>query len=57
MEQVKNLNDKRVCDQSKDGKVIVTMKEKRYYIAYCNSTSHTNSHPGAGGHSNRTDLD
>ena len=22
MEQVKNLNDKRVCDQSKDGKVI-----------------------------------
>ena len=28
LEQVKNLNDKRVCDQSKDGKVIVSPKEK-----------------------------
>ena len=27
MEQVKNLNDKRVCDQSKDGKVIVIRKK------------------------------
>lgn len=26
MEQVKNLDDKRVCDQSKDGKVIVIRK-------------------------------
>ena len=27
MEQVKNLDDKRVCDQSKDGKVIVIRKK------------------------------
>ena len=27
MEQVKNLDDKRVCDQSKDGKVIVIRKQ------------------------------
>ena len=27
MEQVKNLDDKRVCDKSKDGKVIVIRKK------------------------------
>lgn len=27
MEQVKNLDDKRICDQSKDGKVIVNRKK------------------------------
>lgn len=37
MEQVKNLDDKRVCNQNKDGKV----KERLYYSNHCQCRQNT----------------
>ena len=44
MEQVKNLDDKRVCDKSKDGKVIV-IEEGLHYPDYRQCRQNAQGYP------------